>query len=72
MMPTEGCPYYTEAPKPFEVKPGQDVRDLTIELKRGIAVTGKVVDGESGAGVAGMELYFYLTARQASQFSGPQ
>ena len=71
MAPTEGASYYTEAPKPFEVKPGQDVRDLTIEIKRGIAVTGKVVDGESGAGVAGMELYFYPTAPQASPYSGP-
>jgi protocatechuate 3,4-dioxygenase beta subunit len=76
VTPGEGSPYYTqsrhtEPPKPFEVKPGQDVRGLTIELKRGILVSGKIVDGESGVGVAGVELYFNPTERRSAQFSGP-
>jgi protocatechuate 3,4-dioxygenase beta subunit len=54
--------FYCESPVTVDVRPGESVAGITVPLRRAIAVRGKVVDQQSGAGIRDVSLYISSAA----------
>jgi protocatechuate 3,4-dioxygenase beta subunit len=60
----ETLPYYTEPTADFEVKPGSAITGLSIPLLPAVAVRGRVIDKDSGAGIKDVWITLYHPADQ--------
>jgi hypothetical protein len=60
----ETLPYYTEPTAEFQVKPGFAVTGLQIPLHPAVAVRGRVIDKNSGAGIKEVPILFYHVGDQ--------
>ena len=57
-------PYYAEPTAALEVKPGQAITGLSIRLHPAVAVSGRVIDKESGAGAKDVWVMFSHVGEQ--------
>lgn len=55
----EKLPYFAELPEAVQVKPGEST-SVSITLKPAVAVQGKVVDKQTGAGIPGVRVSLYF------------